>query len=239
MMQKALFDFLKHRFEGRSVNWRGYRIISIFVQSQTFNKSDLKASKCIFSVCRISITRVTADLSLAKRSVLNKRPIMERSNTRSSLGDRAELTMMTPEIFWYREAVSLNLQKPNVSCLCSGGSEWDWEDIWARQNPAAGDSGRGHHQPSRAARQNLPRAHHRLCEGFLAKGTVGFLTRERWIQAASSSFNLFFTFLSGAPEAGQIQGEVSEQAPECADDGCRQTLSVPPCEWRKRLDFFF
>lgn len=89
MMQKALFDFLKHRFEGRSVKWGDYIINQVVGESQAF--ISVKAFQCIFTcilqlVHRISITRVTADLSLAKRSVLNKRPIMERSNTRSSLG---------------------------------------------------------------------------------------------------------------------------------------------------------
>lgn len=85
MMQKALFDFLKHRFEGRWVKRRQVNLhqgLDVY-----FHEQFLPLFTFATTNCRISITRVTADLSLAKRSVLNKRPIMERSNTRSSLGD--------------------------------------------------------------------------------------------------------------------------------------------------------
>lgn len=72
MMQKAVFDFLKHRFEGRLE-----KLIQL-----PFKKKNTGL------FVRIIITRVSADISLAKKATLSnptiKRALMERSNSKAT-----------------------------------------------------------------------------------------------------------------------------------------------------------
>lgn len=74
MMQKAVFDFLKHRFEGR------------YVLMKISNFHFLKC-KAIVNF-RIIITRVTADIAMAKKATLNnptlKRTLVERTNSKAT-----------------------------------------------------------------------------------------------------------------------------------------------------------
>lgn len=93
MMQKALFDFLKHRFEGR-YGANGVLHLHIYIYYDITmvcgHIQNCYLSRFSKFIIRITITRVTADIALAKRSILNnpsKHAIMDRSNTRTNLGN--------------------------------------------------------------------------------------------------------------------------------------------------------
>lgn len=202
-MQKALFDFLKHRFDGRWVcaaqrsialclswlivfcrshfmggigatRWDGiFSCERVHFSQWNGNNCGSDVIRCFFF--RITITRVTADLSLAKRSVLNKKAIMERSNTRSSLGEHeSSCLLLTKELQALKIGTSsvfmskLNVAVDFVWFVLSWGPEWDREDLWVGQVSSVGRPGCRYHQPPGTAPQNIPGSHHCLRQSLLS-----------------------------------------------------------------------